>query len=106
MKVGSLNQMVELQTVTNTRTAEGAVVKQWATAANLRAEVKPLSAKELDSAHTLYQQSTHTITVRYHPAALDNQARVVYGSRVFEVNAATDLMERRRYVALLCTEVK
>jgi len=105
MKVGTLNQAVELQQQTVTRTPAGAVEKSWQTVATLRAEIKP-AAKEIDGAKTTYQQSTHVVTARYHPAALQPEARLLYGGRVFDVLTALDIGERKRYVELTCSEVK
>lgn len=104
LKIGALRHRIILQQRTQVSSATGAKTETWNDVAPLRAEIKPHAARELSAADNRYQETSHQITIRYR-AGVSAQMRVLFGSRVFQIETVINSMERNRWLHLLCQEI-
>lgn len=108
MRAGTLRHQVTLQTVTETRDADGGVVETWADTATLWAAVEPLRGREYFSAKALQAEVTTRIRLRYRAAVVPKQ-RVTWvdGSttHTYDVLEVIEPDTRRRELALMCKEL-
>lgn len=104
MRAGRLRNQVTIQTPTETRSGtSGQVVKSWATLATVWAGIEPLSGRELAQAGAEQSVSDFRIVLRY-LSTVTNKCRVVFGSRVFEIQSVINRNERGADMELRCTE--
>lgn len=108
MKAGTLRHTVSIQQRSATIDALGDVSDSWVTLITARAEVRPLSARELFAAQATQSQVSHQVTVRYRPELAAPKAaatyRVLFGSRVFDVHGVMNIDERNREIRMMCSE--
>jgi len=107
MQIGPLRQRITLQSPgTPTRTASGAVTEVWTTVATVWADVRAASAQErhLSQVNTDLATVTHRITIRYR-ADVNPLWRILYGSRIFNVQSAVDRDGRKRATIILADEI-
>lgn len=107
MKAGRLRHHIQIQAKAITRDAGGGAAELWKTIVNGArwAEVVPISSSERFEGYQLQELVTHKIRTRY-LAGVTTGHRVVYGSRLFDVQSVIDWNERHRELALLCVERK
>jgi len=104
MNAGDLRDTIELQSVTGeTRDAYGASTPTWTTYATVWAEIKPLSARQMDIGRTYSDSVSHAIRIRYRDGVSPTH-RAKFGSRVFAINGAVET-ERRVEITLFATEL-
>lgn len=89
-----------------TRAASGQLVEDWVDVATVWASVEPLSGRELFQARQVQADVTHRVYVRYRDDVRANAARwrLVHRGRTFAIVSAVDLVERERFLELLCVE--
>lgn len=106
MKAVPLSQMrdrVTIQSRTQTRDTRGGTVDTWAEVAEVWARVEPLSGREFWQAQQAQAQTTHKVTIRYYDG-LTSTHRLLYGSRVLNIDSVIDVESRKREHQLLCKE--
>jgi SPP1 family predicted phage head-tail adaptor len=104
MKAGDLIDQIELQSVTGeTRDAFGASAPTWTTYATVWAEIKPVSARQLDLGRTYADSVSHAIRIRYR-AGVSPTHRAKFGSRIFTVDGVVET-DRRVELTLFATEI-
>lgn len=74
-------------------------------ASGLWCKIESLHGQKLLIAQQVAANSTHIIKLRY-LAAVDEQCKVAFGSRTFEIVSAVDLEERQTELWLYCKEAK
>lgn len=106
--IGDLRHRITIQSVTNTQDLESGEIHQtWATFAERWASVVP--AETLSQRHEYWEAAqeqvklTHVVTIRY-TAGVTAAMRVLFGSRVLDIQTVVDLGERNKTMELLCTE--
>lgn len=108
MRAGTLRHRVTLQTVTETRDADGGVVESWADTATLWAAVEPLRGREYFSAKALQAEVTTRIRLRYRAGVVPKQ-RVTWSdagtTHTYDVLEVIEPDTRRRELALMCKEL-
>ena len=86
----------------------GGQVTTWTDAFTTRAAIEPLSARELFAAQAVQSEVSHRITVRYRSElanpALVGAMRVLYGTRVFNIQGAININERHGIVEISASE--
>ena len=108
MQAGNLRKRVTFQTRSAAVDSFGQQVTTWADAFTVWASIEPLSARELFAAQAIQSEVSHKVTVRYR-AELTNPVavaaiRVSYVGRLFNVQGALNIDERRHSIELLATE--
>jgi SPP1 family predicted phage head-tail adaptor len=108
MQAGHLSQTIVLQRRDLQRDSHGAQVTTWSDVAQLRAAITPLSGREILTAQAFSAQLTHQIVVRYTRCLSDPldlpKLRILFGQRIFNIQAAINDEESNRQITLLVTE--
>lgn len=105
---GELAHLVQIQ---KPRTAPGDTFGQsitpdtWDTVLTVRAAIEAAGAGERNETAQLVSEVSHRVTIRWTPVFIGANYRVLFGTRMFAVQAVTDLLERRRVLVLYCSEV-
>lgn len=104
MDAGILNRRVTIQAPTEVRGADYADVQRtWADVATVWASLEPLSARELFQNLEVSSELTTRVRIRY-LAGVSAKQRVVFGSRVFEIQSVINPGELNAELELLCAE--
>jgi SPP1 family predicted phage head-tail adaptor len=109
MNAGSLRHRVTLQRPSGTRDSSLERTTTWTDVATVSASIEPLAGREAFLAAQRQASTTHLVTLRHSSilAAMDASWRVVFGDRVFTLDAPPkNVDERGRELQLLCTEGK
>lgn len=108
LPAGKLRHRVTIQELVSTQNdSNGNVDTSWmAFAANLPADVHPLSGREFIAAGAEQSEIVQRIVIRY-LAGVKVSMRVLHGAKVFDVKAAlADPDSGREYITLHVSEVK
>ncbi|MFP3564695.1 phage head closure protein [Paraburkholderia sp. SIMBA_030] len=105
---GNLRHRLTFQVKSASQDDLGQPRNVWADAFKCWGEVSPMSGRELLAAQAVQAEVTHTISVRYRPELQNPKdvaaMRVLFGSRVFDINASMNQDERNRLVMLQAKE--
>ncbi len=103
---GDLRQVVQIQTVTRTKSDTGDRTHSWATdATRHRAHIEPIDGSEHMAAMQITGDLTHAVTMRP-VTGLTNKNRLLWNdSRVLEIVSKIDMEARGREIVWLCKEV-
>ena len=103
MQAGKLRHRVQLQRRGATKNAYGEDIYTWVTYATIWSSIKPLSGKEYDNEDKINADTTHEIRIR-HIKGLVASDRILFGTRVFEINSIIRVMERNAMIIFKCKE--
>ena len=101
---GKLKHMVTIESLTQTRDAEGGMVDTWSLFATSWAAIKNLSGNE----RTVTAQGGKTaearteFTIRYLPG-VTAKMRVVYNDKFYDIAHVNDYDESHRFIVLTCS---
>jgi SPP1 family predicted phage head-tail adaptor len=98
-----LRHKIRIEQKTFTRDAFGGMVETWALFAEARADIIPLSGRELFAAQAVQNETTSKIIIRY-ISGVTVGMRVVFGTRTLNILAAINFEERNKELQLLCSE--
>ncbi|KVG31449.1 phage head closure protein [Burkholderia diffusa] len=108
MRAGQLNRLVAIQQRSTVRDSFGQQVEAWTTIKSVYAYIEALSGSERAAAQSITTDVSHRFTVRYDAMYADPRVaatyRIVYASRIFDINAALNIDESNRTVELLASE--
>jgi len=93
MQSGQLRQRLLVQTKVETRDADGNVTITYADLATVWGQVAPLSGSKTVSRDRVEATTVFRIRMRYF-AGLTASHRILFGTRVFQINALQNLEER------------
>ena len=104
MQAGRLTQRVRIEQPVVTRNTLGEEVLSWTTLADVWAEVRPLSTRELVTLRAEYAEVTTMITIRYR-AGITAKMRVLHAGAVYRIEPPAPLGEEsaRRELRLLAS---
>jgi len=105
MSPGQLDKRVSIQAIDDTspKSASGQPQKVWVTEATRWARIKTAQGRELYRGQQVGASLTHEVTMRYYEG-LTTAHRLLYGSRVFDINFIENQNERGEWHVLLCKE--
>lgn len=105
---GTLRHRLTFQAKSTETDELGQPLNVWVDAFKCWGEVAPVSGRELLAAQAVQAEVTHTISVRYRPELQNPKdvaaMRVLFRSRVFDINASMNQDERNRLVLLQAKE--
>lgn len=101
--IGDMNKRVSIQEASRTSDGAGGSVVTWTTTATVWASVEPTNGHEPYIAQALRGKVTHKVRMRYRSGVRPSM-RLLYGSRIFTIQAALNDKEEGRYLMLLCEE--
>ncbi len=105
MNPGELDTLVTIQRATETRAANGSVIKTWADIAQVWASFEPISGREAVMAQQLQASVSVKATIRY-GTGVTVRDRVTDGSRVYDVTRVVDVGTRHSWQELWLVEAK
>jgi len=112
MDIGKLDKRITIQSRSATLDDYGQELNSWSDVATVWANVKPISGREKLRSMAIESDLTHTVAIRYNvnfmPPIVADARRISYttpaGTRIFNITAARDVDEDRRYIIFDCTE--
>lgn len=81
---GDLDQRIELQRASRTRTSSGGATPSWATYATVWAQVRPMTGRERENAQRQEAAANYMVVVRYRSDLLESD-RIKWGDRYLNV---------------------
>jgi len=103
MRAGTLRHSIDIQSKALTTDAWGGAVESWTNfATGLRADVHPLSGRELIAAQAAQSETTTRFTTRY-ISGVTQGMRVVYGGKYYDISAAINVNEMDRELQIMAT---
>ena len=106
MRAGALRHRITVQSNTDAYDDYGDLSNSWDTGSEIWGSVNPISGKEEDLGSELVGVVTHFIKVRYRASISVSVAnRIVFDSRVFQIESVRNWQERNVFLELLCKEV-
>jgi SPP1 family predicted phage head-tail adaptor len=103
MIIGKLKHYVNLQSSTNAIDDYGEENKTWSTDESIFAQIQPLRGSELLEYQQINAELTHRIIIRYTSNATPAK-RILFGSRIFDINVVRNIDEKNEMQELLCKE--
>lgn len=97
--MSKLHHRIQLQqaaTVTDDYNTESFI---WSDLAEVWADIKPLSGRELESAQRIHEDTTHSVKIRYRKN-VTGKLRFLYKGRVFHVVGVINENEANRWLNL------
>jgi SPP1 family predicted phage head-tail adaptor len=104
MRAGRLDRRVTLQMLSVPRDTTGAAKHAYTDVKTVWAAVEPLRGQEFHEAAKFASEVSHRVVIRYY-AAVEPTWRVLYGRRLFAVQAVLNLTEARKEMQLMCREL-
>ena len=104
MRAGSLRLRLTIQTATEAQDAIGHPAKTWSTNIVVWGSLNPISGRERQEATgQVGGEATHVAVIRAHTNATV-AARLLFGTRVFDINSVGNRDERGAEMVIRCTE--
>jgi len=104
LKAGTLRHYCQLHSPTETTDEYGAITETFASYANVWAEVIPLKGGEKEKAQQITADISVRIRIRYR-SDVNIEHRVIFGSRIYEINTIVNAEMRDAEIFLYCTEL-
>jgi SPP1 family predicted phage head-tail adaptor len=104
MEAGALRHKVIIEQPVETVNSLSEVITSWTTFTTVWAEILPLSGKEYWSSKQVNSEVTGKIRIRY-KSGITPKMRVKYGTRIFNIEAVMNYLERNIESILLVSEV-
>ena len=105
---GFLRNQVQIQAPSGTKDSTGGVNQSWSPILTAMAGIITLAQREVYQTGQFTGQITHRITLRWpgESIVIASEMRVVFGKRIFVIQAPPDnVQERNRVIHLLCLEM-
>ncbi len=103
MRAGLMRHRITIESPTETQGADGSMTLTWAPFATVWASVEPLLGREWFDAQREQAEVSHRVRMRFLPGVGHNM-RIMWGSRVFEIESVLNAGERNRELVLMCRE--
>lgn len=100
--IGDMRHRLALEAPLSAEDGGGGAKETWALVAEVWGAIRPISGSESVEADGLRGRVSHEIWIRYRNLA--PEMRFVLGPRVFDIRAAIDVGERRRFLRCLVEE--
>ena len=106
--VGSLNRKVQIQKRVGIKDEYGQESQSWVKLADVWANIKPVSGREKLRNSSSESTLTDSVAIRYQanlmPVTNADAWRIVYNLRIFDINAAKEFNDARRFIIFDCIE--
>lgn len=104
MRAGDLRHSVTIQQASESNDGRGGVSYSWSTYTTAWADIRPVTGRERLLAQQVEEaEGDYKIRIRYQPG-ITPEMRVLWGSRVFAINAVLNVTERDRELLLMAKE--
>jgi len=107
IRAGELRHRLEIQQKPSTPTREpgGGYSHAFVTVDTVSAEIKQLSGRELETAKTMDNRTTHQVKLRFYEG-LDSKMRFKFGTKFYNIADVEDVDEREVWQRVLVFENK
>lgn len=102
---GELRHSILIQSQNAAQSATGSPQESWQTFRSTYAAIYGIGSREVYRAGQLTSQVSHVVKVRWTADAYQAGQRVLFGSRIFKVQAIVNVSERNRVLMLHCLEL-
>lgn len=108
MQAGQLRRKVIIQVNSPTQDARGEPDDAWSTAWTIWAAIYPQTGSETKAGEQTVPQITHKIRIRYSStiSGITPAHRILWGTRIFEINFINRPQEHQRFLDLMCIETQ
>jgi SPP1 family predicted phage head-tail adaptor len=103
--VGSLKHRVSIQAQTSGSDGYGQQIMVWSNIRSTWAKIATVSSRELYLVSQFTSEVTHLISIRGGQVPIAPGMRVLFGARVFDIQAIEDVAEQHILVNLMCVEL-
>ena len=104
---GQLRHQISIQSPSTSQTSTGSPTTSWTTFHTCMAAINTVSSREVYQASQFTAQVSHAIKMRWPgpSVAIQGGQQVLFGSRVFKLQAVENVQERNRILILHCLEI-
>lgn len=105
MRNSSLKHLVSFQKNNGVKDSLGGITESWVSLMPQEwVQIIPLKGEEKYQSKSLNTEVNHKIRMRYRDG-LDSKMKIIYGTRVFEIDSIINPFERNRELQIMATEV-
>jgi SPP1 family predicted phage head-tail adaptor len=104
VRAGQIRHRVTIQTVTETQDTQGGVTRSWAEAVKRWARITPIAGGETVLAGRAQSTTRFEVQIRSYTSLDTTDYRILFGTRVLNIENIRDLDERGREQILECRE--
>lgn len=103
---GAMRHEIQIQQQTSAQDSFGQPQQSWTTVLTTLAAIATLSQREVYQLQFLAQVS-HRITIRWPGSSIGiaGGMRILFGSRVFQIQTPDNVQERNRVLHMMCLEI-
>jgi SPP1 family predicted phage head-tail adaptor len=101
--IGEMRHRVIFQTATRNDDGYGGGEMVWHDAFEAWVSIEPISGREYFDAMQMQNEITHRIKTRYR-SDISPEMRIIYGSKIFSIEAVIDMKNAHRFLEILCRE--
>ena len=107
MNLGAHRTRMNVEELTETRTADGEIIENWIVDRPVWAQVMGLRGRELFSAQQVNALTSHKVTIRYFRGLKSKKHRLTSldSKRVLNIQSVVDIGEKHDQMELVCQEV-
>jgi SPP1 family predicted phage head-tail adaptor len=104
---GSLRNQIAVQQKSNTVTGTGSPLASWTTILTCMAAINTTAEREVYQTGQFSGQVTHRVSIYWPGVSIPITAgmQVLFGTRVFTIQAVDNVQERNRVLHLMCLEI-
>lgn len=103
MESGKLRERINIQSIAETRDAQGGFIDGWSTFSEVWAEVTPLNGNEVFYGDKVESIHDHAVKIRF-LAGIDTTMRILHDGKTLNILNRKDVKDRHRMILLLCKE--
>lgn len=103
IRAGPLRHEFAVQENTESGDGDGGLTDSWSTVATVWGSIRRSSEMERFNANRLQNVVTHIIETRYN-SLIDEDKRILFGSRIFHIESVENVLEKGRKMILRCVE--
>ena len=103
MNIGRMRHRIAIQAKAATVDSYGEPIVSYATSTTVWGEITPLQGRELEVMTQTHGEVSHKVIMRY--TTLTPEYRLLFGSRIFEINAVLNPQEKNEALVVMCKEV-
>ena len=107
VRPGELRHLVQIQSPVYSSDARGGSItpSSWNSVCTANAAIYTAGGRETSQAAQIVSEVSHVVKIRWPGVMIKANYQVLFGTRVFTVKFAEDVMERNRVLLIYCLEV-
>jgi len=104
--IGKFLNSVTVQDFTTVSDGAGGLTQTWADTHTFYADIEPMKGREAIEAEQLIGKQPYKFTTRYSSevASIDNESRIEFGTRYFNIHSVVNLNEENEFLEVIAWE--